>query len=167
MKSARCATTRSCTLDHYRGRRASMVVRLSAYCDLAARPGPPSSQGTRYLRGDRHRRSYSAPAPNLPRRLCHPALQRGRAECITAERHGLHRVRVHHPPGAAPGAQPALPRATGAGPLARTMSRQECRSLPQSSEGLLCRSTRFGNHSQADIEHPPRGVRGQRGPKLR
>src|SRR4029453_6714502 len=41
----------------------------------------------------------------------------------STKRHRLHRVWVHQPRAATPGAQPALARAAGAGPLARTMSR--------------------------------------------
>jgi membrane-associated phospholipid phosphatase len=50
------------------------------------------------------------------------------AKCITAERDGLHRACwVHHPRGTAPGAQPALGRATEAGPSGSTMSRSAVR----------------------------------------
>ena len=92
--------------------------------DLRAAGGTPLSP-----RRPQQHRVLGHPRLHLPRGLCHPALPRGRAECLTAERHGLHRVWVHYPRGAGPGAQPALPGATGAGPLARTMRRQECRSL--------------------------------------
>ena len=127
------------TLDHDRGAKAAMVVRLSASCDLAGATEVTSEQPghAAFSASTPTARSSRPPAPTPSPGLCHPALPRGRAQCVTAERHGLHRVWVHLPRGAAPGAQPALPRATGAGPLARTMSRQECRSLDQSSEGLL------------------------------
>ena len=110
------------TLDHDRGGKAAMVVRLTASCDLAGATEVTSEQpgARRYLRVDPNSTEFSATrAYTFPGGLCHPALPRGRAECLTAERHGLHRVWVHHPRRAGPGAQPALPRATGAGPLAR------------------------------------------------